>query len=271
MVLGRGSGATGFFRFSLALVLVAATSCQTTRREKTSEVPDPPAPETELTAQVEEPLPSEIVISETTLGPGDVIAVSVYRHPDLSASLSIPPSGIVFLPLAGEIQASGQSPTVLRRTITEKLDRFVVDPQVNVAVTVRRSQRILVLGEVQRPGVFAMDDPVTALEMVAQAGGFTNEATRRRVVLLRQQGQDSAATVLDLRKVLKGEDFAQNVTMQKGDILFVPKSTVANIDRFASHLNIWLSPILRAESAVLLGFDINDRTRIDSATIVVGN
>ena len=115
--------------------------------------------------------------------------------------------------------------------------------------------------------------PMTALEAIVQAGGFTGGASRRRIVLLRQVDGKTHTHVLNLEETLKKGQWGENFEVRPGDVVFVPRSTLTRIDRFARHLSTWLGPILSAESATLLGFSVEREIKGGSgnAGIFIGN
>jgi polysaccharide export outer membrane protein len=123
--------------------------------------------------------------SDYRLGPEDVIDVFVWKEPDLSTSVVIRPDGKISLPLANEIEASGKTAAELQVEITEKLQRYVTQPIVNVMVKQINSLKISVLGEVRKPDVYRIKNRVTVLDAIAMAGGFTDLARPNRVVVLR--------------------------------------------------------------------------------------
>jgi polysaccharide export outer membrane protein len=233
------------------LTLLLASGCASTPKQ-----PPPAAAADELGP------PPELLITDATLGPGDTVVISVYRHPDLAISTAVPDDGIITMPLAGDLNVMGRSGREIRAAVLERLDRYLVEPQVAVNIGVQRSRKVMVLGEVERPGVYLVEEPSTALELVARAGGFSREATNRRVLLVRDGANGEPITaVLNLGHVMKGKDLIDNVFVQRGDILYVPKSTAANIDRIAMHLSTWLAPLRSAMGTVWIGMDIYDRVQ----------
>ena len=215
----------------------------------------------------EPPLPPQhMEITEAGLGPGDSLEISVYRHPELDRRMTIPQSGIIFLPLVGELDVKGVSATQLRRDITTMMDRYIVDPQVGIEVAVRPSQRITVLGEVLSPGVYPLNeyDPTFALDAIGSARGFTLDASKKAVILLRRVDGEAARYILDMKKAVNDVEFKYNPQLHAGDVVYVPSSLVANIDRFAAHLSRWLAPIISLEHAILLGYDVKDEISGDS-------
>jgi len=212
-------------------------------------------------------LPERLELKDVTLGYGDQIRTSVFRHANLNREIRIPASGIIFYPLIGELKVDGLSGMELRRLLTERLDKYIVDPQISLGITVRRRNKIMVLGQVARPGVYAMGEPMRAVEAIARAGFYTDRGNQRAVVLLREVEGGVQTTVLNIDRAVKKGEFAHNPYLKRGDILFVPKTTVTHIDRFAQHLSTWLAPIITGEAGVLLGFNIE---REVAGTVFIG-
>lgn len=140
-----------------------------------------------LTAQADDKptVTSPAVTSEFRLGPDDVIEVFVWKEPDLCATVTVRPDGKISLPLANELDASGKTAVELQQEITDRLQKFVIKPVVNVMVKQINSLKISVLGEVRKPDVYKIKNQVTVLDAVAMAGGFTDLARPSRVVVLR--------------------------------------------------------------------------------------
>jgi polysaccharide export outer membrane protein len=179
-----------------------------------------------------------IKISEYVLGFGDELEISVYRQDEMTRKLKILPDGKIHYPLVGEIEAQGISVTRLRDKIREGLLKYYVDPQVSVSVTTVGSQKYFVLGEVKRPGVFQLDRPKTVIEAISDAEGFTLDAKQSFVLLIRGGPSNPKPTyqVLDIEKIFKSVDMTQNLALQQGDIIYVPASEYANVERFFDRL-----------------------------------
>lgn len=114
---------------------------------------------------------NKVRISEFILGVGDTIEISVYRQEDLQKTVKIDNSGRIMLPLIGDVQAAGVGIFKLRDEIKEKLSKYLIDPQVLVAISTVQSQKIMVLGEVNNPGIFTLDTDIGILEAISKAGG----------------------------------------------------------------------------------------------------
>lgn len=206
----------------------------------------------------------DLRLPEFHLGPGDRLEITVFRHDDLKRSMAVDLSGKIMFPLVGDLQASGKSVFALRDEITRKLSRFLVNPAVTIEVTEVLSRRIMVLGEVRSPGYFILETEVSALDALAKAGGADDDANLAKVLLMRRAGDKRTETYLDLRKALAGGDLAANVTLQNGDVVFVPSTRIANISRYASYLSNILSPIVALEGAIVLGPLVKDALKGES-------
>ena len=108
--------------------------------------------------------------------PEDLIECFVYKEPELTATVVVRPDGMISLPLAGEIQATGKTAPELKTEITEKLREFIADPVVSVIVKEINSPKISVFGEVRKPDVFPIKQRMSVLDAIALAGGFTEFA-----------------------------------------------------------------------------------------------
>ena len=241
----RGSFGRGHTLALLCLTLLVGQSCATTRSPAVTAA-DPQ--QISGNEAVKQP-----TISELILGPGDSIEIQVYRHTDLARKFQIPPDGRISYPWVGDIQAAGTSVVKLRDTIVNGLSSYILDPQVEITVTSLRSDRVYVLGEVLKPGIFAMDTSTTAIDAISAAGGFTIDAKWSDVVLIRGGLERRQAMSLDLKSLLKEGDASQNVPLRSGDILYVPPTYVADVSRFMAHLEQIIKPILQIESAFILG------------------
>ncbi len=199
-----------------------------------------------------------VKISEFILGVGDTIEISVYRQDDLQRTVKIDNSGKIMFPLIGDVQAAGVGIFKLRDNIREKLSKYLVDPQVVINISTVQSQKILVLGEVKNPGVFTLDTDMGVLESITKAGGMTKDAKIGNVLLIRKGQGKSVVVSLNLKKVLKEEDVSQNMNLQNGDIVYLPRTTIANVSRFFAYLSEILSPIVMMETGVVLWPSVRD-------------
>lgn len=184
----------------------------------------------------------EIKITEFILGVGDKIEIVVYRHDSLKRTVQIDNSGKITYPLVGDIKANGLSIFQLRDRIRDGLAEYIVDPQVSVGIVSIQSQKVYVIGEVTKAGVFSLDTPKSVIEAIAQAGGFTKDAKDESVIVIRGNRDKPQLIKLDLKGTLKG-DTAQNIQLKGGDVVYVPATLIADVSRFANYLWSILTPI----------------------------
>jgi polysaccharide export outer membrane protein len=154
--------------------------------------------------------------------PGDILAVSVWREPDLEREVLVRPDGGFAFPLAGDVRAEGRTVDQLREALVEKLTRYVPDPVVTVSLQQMTGNRIYVLGRVQRPGEFNVVRPVSVLQALAMAGGLTPYADEEAIQVMRGAGANQQSMPFNYTAVAEGVGIEQNVLLQPGDVVMVP-------------------------------------------------
>jgi len=159
-----------------------------------------------------------------TIGPEDVIEVSVWKNADLSKTVIVRPDGQISLPLIGDVKASGLTPTELKDAIANKLKEYKEDPIVSVILKEINSYNIFVMGEVVRPGKYSLKSNTTVLQALSLAGGFTAFASRSKILLMRQDPRTLAVTEMRLRynEIISGEDPQRDILLRPGDTIVVP-------------------------------------------------
>lgn len=194
------------------------------------------------------------------LGYGDEVTVAVWRNDDLKTSARVDEAGNIHLPLVGEVKAGGRTVGELRARVADAYAKYVVDPQVTVTVATLRSQTALILGEVKTQGVVSVDHDMNLFEAIARSGGFTDNAAKSTVVLLRPDGDTPHAYILDMRL---GTSVGEGVVgfnryLEGGDILYVPKSTWATVEEFMGHMTSALNAVINAERFVIFMPQLRD-------------
>jgi protein involved in polysaccharide export with SLBB domain len=190
--------------------------------------------------------------SDYALGPGDKLEVTVYRHEDLTKTIQIDHSGKIAYPLVGEIQAGGVSVSQLRNALQNALAKYIVNPEVFITVTAVKSQSVIVLGEVNNPGLFSLDVPRTCLQMIASAGGFTNNAKPETVLLIRGGLKEPEVITLNYKRIFQKQTLPPNVSLRNGDIVYVPATKIENVARYFDHLQKILGSFYQAIFAGLI-------------------
>ena len=158
-----------------------------------------------------------------TIGVDDVLAISVWKEPDVSRTVPVRSDGKISLPLAGEIQASGQTPKQLEKALATKLQGFISEPEVTVIVSDSRSQKFNILGMVSKPGTYPLTNSSTVLDAIATAGGFRDFAKQKSIYVLRQNPDGGQSRLpFNYKDVIKGKDSTQNIKLQPRDTIVVP-------------------------------------------------
>jgi len=165
-----------------------------------------------------------------TIGPGDVLEISVWQHPELDRIVTVRPDGRMSFSLIGDVNANGLTPAKLDEIITGMLSEYVQKPEVTVIVTgiSIRSTQILVLGQVARPGAYPMEERLTVLESIAKAGSYTETAGLRKVTIARQSRAETPKVIkVDLKKIITKGDRREDIILEPGDIVHVPTKASA--------------------------------------------
>ena len=161
--------------------------------------------------------------SSYVIGANDVLAVNVWKEPDISRSVPVRSDGKISLPLVGELQASGQTPRQLEQEISTRLKNYISEPEVTVIVTDSKSQKINIMGMVTRPGAYLLTSSTTVLDSIAMAGGFKDFAKQKSIYVLRQSADGKQERLsFNYKEVIKGKNPEQNIRLQAGDTVVVP-------------------------------------------------
>lgn len=210
-----------------------------------------------------------VTLSEFILGIGDTIEVTVYRHEELKRTARIDLSGKIMFPLIGDVVVVGKGVYELRDDLRQRFSRYIVEPQVFVTVTGVQSHKIIVTGEVNSPGIFNLDSPLTATEAIFRAGGVTKSAKRSNILLIKKGAQGNTAVFsFDLDRILKFGDHSQDRMLKNGDILYVPATAIADLNAFITQFVPIISTIVNLESGIVLWPQVKDALKGKSTTPV---
>ena len=172
--------------------------------------------------------------AEYALYPGDQIDIVVPSAPELSRTLTVGPDGRVVMPMTSSVMAAGRTMTEVGRALSAQLSTQLRDPRVDVTPRAYAPQQVFVGGEVGQQGTYTLPGPVGALEAVFMAGGFSTSAQTTHVVVLRRhQNGRMMARLVDFRDGLNNpRTLADTVQLRRGDIIFVPRSDIAEVGLF---------------------------------------
>lgn len=245
------------FWILLRLIVVSAffAGCSSTNAKIDGNKAGAPGPE-EQKEKVEQI--NNVKLSEFVIGVGDTIEIAVYKHDDLKRTVKIDISGRIMFPLIGDVTVAGKGIFELRDDLKQRLSKYIVDPQVIINVTSVQSQKIIVIGEVNQPGVFNLDSSLSLSDAISKAGGATKDAKINSIILIRRGKEKANVSLFDMEKMLKDGDFSQDRRMQSGDVVYVPATTIANVSKFFSYFSQIISPVVNLESGVVLWPQVRD-------------
>lgn len=171
--------------------------------------------------------PSTPIPAEYRIGQGDMVDVTVWRSPELSASILVRPDGKIATPLAGETQAAGLTPTEIASAIKQKLRPYVLDPVVSVIVS-RYSDpsfgQVRAIGEIGKPAAVPYRDNMTVLDILITVGGMTRFASGNEAVLVRETTDGLKKSFrVRLDDLVRHGDMSANVGVLPGDVIIVPR------------------------------------------------
>ncbi len=162
-------------------------------------------------------------IEEYKIGNGDVLEIVTWKEPDFSRDeIIVRLDGKISFPLLDDVQASGLTPKQLKIEIEERLKEYISSPSVTVTVRNASSKRFYILGEIVNTGEYPIVKKLTVLQAFALAGGFTEWASKKEIILFRREDGKEKVIRINYKKIIKGDDFNQNVFIKADDTIIVP-------------------------------------------------
>ena len=163
--------------------------------------------------------------ADLSLGPGDLLKVSVYGSPDLATEARVSESGNITFPLIGQVALGGLSAAAAEKKIGGLLESggYVKKPQVNVIVSAVQSQQVSVLGQVNRPGRYPIEGKRSVMDMLAMAGGITAEGGDK-VSLVRTRNGQTVRDEIDVVQMMRDGQMAKDVELSGTDVLYVERA-----------------------------------------------
>jgi polysaccharide export outer membrane protein len=155
------------------------------------------------------------------IGPEDTLHVSVWKEPELTATLPVRSDGKISLPLLNDVTAAGLTPMQLAASVTERLKKYVADPRVTVVVTQMNSRKVFVTGEVQHAGAMSLLPNMTVLQALASSG-LTQFANTKKIYVLRSVNGVQQRFPVNYKELVNGRGMTQNIVLKPGDTIVVP-------------------------------------------------
>ena len=215
------------------LIALMLTACATTVNN--------PAP-VQSSVQV-----SDSIAQEYRIRAGDLLDIKFFYNSELNEQVTVRPDGRISLQLANDLMAGGLTPAELTEQLKKKYASEIDNPEITVIVRSFSYQRIFVDGEVYRAGLIPLVGQMTVLQSITQAGGKKDTAYLKGVIVIRRTPGDKLVTMqLNLEDALDNTDMTQDIALLPNDIVFVPKSTIANV-------NVWVDQYIRRNIPVSMG------------------
>ncbi len=152
------------------------------------------------------------------IGPGDVLNIEVWQHPDISRDVTVNHKGDIKLPPVRKMSVMGMNPPLLEEKLGEALSKYLIDPVVFVTVKEYNSHRVIALGET-KTGMYTLKRKTTLAEFLGQIGGPTDNADVSHIKLIKKDGE---VITYDLNEIMKEPQKSQEVVVSGGDTVYVP-------------------------------------------------
>jgi polysaccharide biosynthesis/export protein len=167
------------------------------------------------------------------LQPGDVLDIQYRYTPEFNQTVTVQPDGYITLQVGGDLKVAGMTVDQTRQAIVKKGSERLQDPVATVILKEFQKPYFVVAGEVAQPGKIEMRERVTALQAIMLAGGMKESAKSSQVVVFRKINSDMAEVkLLNLKEIKRTTDLENDMTLQAGDMVYVPRDKISKVERF---------------------------------------
>ena len=156
------------------------------------------------------------------IGKGDILEIIAWKEEDFTREVFVRIDGKITFPLLDDIHADGRTTMEVKKEIETKLKEFIEDPIVTIILKSPMSQKFYILGEVLKTGEYQLIKKLTILQAFALAGGFTEWASKKEIILLRNENGIDKLIRVNYKNIIKGKDLSQNVNIKVNDTIIVP-------------------------------------------------
>jgi len=197
--------------------------------------------------------PSESIssaIPRYIIQPGDKLHIKFFYNNLLNQEITVRPDGYISLQLVQEVKAASLTTTELTNVLTKKYSAFLKDPEISVLITSFDKQKIFVDGEVYYPKMIEMGGYMTIMQAISVAGGLKISSYPEEVIVIRRNGlKKPFVLAVNLAEARDGSDVTQDIALKPNDIIFVPKSAIANV-------NDWVKLYIRNNLPIGVGYSV---------------
>lgn len=195
---------------------------------------------------------------DVILDDGDKIEVKVFRNESLTTEVTLNRSGVISLPLVGDVDFRNKGVVQLRDEVQRRYSEYVVNPQVFINILELNSQKVFILGQVSTPGVINLNTEMTISEAIAKAGSVTKDANWHEILLVRRNANKFEVKKLDFFAIAQGIEPEQDLSLQNKDIIFVPEKWLSVTANYMSYISQILSPFVTLEGGIVLYPQVED-------------
>ena len=182
--------------------------------------------------------------------PDDELSVKFYYSAHLNQKAVVRPDGFISLQLVHDVRAASLTVSELTKVLKNKYAKFLKEPEISVSVDSLNSQKVYVDGEVVTPGMIKMDSYMTILQAISRAGGLKDGSRDDEVIVIRRNGlKKPFVKIVNVEDAMTGVDITQDIPLKAHDIIYVPKSAIANV-------NTWVDLYIRKNLPIGVGYSV---------------
>ena len=181
------------------------------------------------------------------LHPGDVLEIQYRYTPEFNQTVMVQPDGFISLEIGGDLKVAGRNLAQVRSGILARARTRLESPELLVVLKEFQKPYVVVAGEVLQPGKLEMRENLTAVQAVLLAGGFKDSARSSQILVFRKLNAETAEVrSLNLRTLKRTSDLENDLTLQAGDMILVPRNRISKIERFVrlASLATFLNPLI---------------------------
>ena len=181
------------------------------------------------------------------LQPGDVFEIQYRYSPEFNQTVTVQPDGYVSLEIGGDLKVAGLTIEQTRQAILRRASARLREPVATIVLKEFQKPYFVIAGEVAQPGKIEMRERVTAIQAIMLAGGMKETARSSQVVVFRGINSSDMAEVklLNLKSIRRTSDLENDITLQPGDMVYVPRDKISKIERFMKLASVaaFMTPI----------------------------
>lgn len=181
------------------------------------------------------------------LQPGDVLEIQYRYTPEFNQTLTVQPDGFISLQIGGDVSVTGRNLQEVRKLILATAQIRLASPELNIVLKEFQKPYVVVAGEVAQPGKFELREKLTAIQAVLLAGGFKDSAKSSQILVFRKLNADTAEVrSLNFKTLKTTSDLENDLTLQPGDMILVPRNRISKIERFVrvAGMAAFLNPLI---------------------------